>query len=157
MRKLIKLGVCAGLALVPLGFGSGAAMAAPTVTVQLPQGTLHYGVKSPGIRNTPFSAFGCVGNLPWNNVQTCVQLNGSGLHLNWMEGTGYVRNHTIVANEWLHGPSINYRTPSYILDPGWEIVAWWSPNRNVRAGIYCATTESPAGGSYGTACETVHP
>jgi hypothetical protein len=38
--------------------------------------------RSPGgIRH---ASVGCVGNAPWNNIQTCISINGGGLHVNYM-------------------------------------------------------------------------
>lgn len=45
---------------------------------------------------TPASSSGCVGQAPWNNVQTCIYITGSGLHVDSMIGTSYVRNDAVV-------------------------------------------------------------
>jgi hypothetical protein len=108
---------------------------------------------------TPLSDSGCVGNLPWNNVQTCISINGGGLHVNYMAADSNVYNYAIVEYVQLIGPSINTETATYVIDAGDYLDLVWSPNANVKAGSYCAISwELNGSGGYtndGEACQPV--
>ena len=108
---------------------------------------------------TPDSDSGCVGNNPWNNIQTCISINGSGLHVNTMTATSYVYLYPVVEHVQLSGPSVNYETLDFVIDQGGYLQLTWNANRNVAAGSYCATSWVVNGsGGYsnqGTDCQPV--
>lgn len=106
---------------------------------------------------TPNSARGCVGNLPWNNVQTCFEIDGNGSYVSQMFVTGYVRNSTVVLAEALWSQAFGtFRwSPTYVVQPGEYNEAYWAPNANVPTGQYCGSSWEPNGDQVGNACETV--
>lgn len=111
----------------------------------------------------PPSSSGCVGNLPWNNVKTCIEINGTGLFVNWMQATGCVNNTAFYGHLQLTGPSgFSRNGTSQITSPGNCFPpVLWAPEGNVTSGQYCATTwQRLSGGGYqndGTACKSVTP
>jgi hypothetical protein len=112
-------------------------------------------------RVVPNSDGGCVGNLDWDNIQTCVFITGSGLHVDTMKGISYVYNYPVLEHVALKGPSVNYATLDFWIEEGQYLEVLWSPNSNVTAGDYCATSwEANGSGGYtnrGTECQPVHP
>lgn len=108
---------------------------------------------------TPASSSGCVGQAPWNNVQTCIYITGSGLHVDSMIGTSYVRNDAVVLVNRLHSNKLGTIKSSgafVTVRPGEQIESKWLPNSNVPADTYCSTSYEPDESSDGTACKTVH-
>jgi hypothetical protein len=80
------------------------------------------------------------------NVQTCVYVEGSGLHVDYAWGSAKVINAGRSLKVCLHGPNGSigcypsgstyfWRTPD---DPPMYFL--WQPNRNVTHGDYCART-----------------
>jgi hypothetical protein len=108
---------------------------------------------SPALR--PYSASGCVGNLPWNNVQTCFGIVGSGRYVDGMWVTAYVRNSTIEASLAITGPYYGVSTGLYTVPPGYGIGLSVDPDRNMLTGKYCGSTDVDVGTGSGTACESV--
>ena len=103
----------------------------------------------------PQSAFGCVGTLPWNNVQTCLGINGSGRYVQnmWVQAT--VKNSTIVADFSITGPFFGVHAGPYTVPPGYTFVLNDNLNRNMLTGKYCGHTDVLRGTGSGTACESV--
>jgi hypothetical protein len=102
----------------------------------------------------PASSSGCTGNLPTNNVQTCIYINGSGLHVDSMYGTSYVRNKAVLLVNRLHSNKLGVIKTSgafVTVRPGEQIEARWLPNTNVPADTYCSTSYEPYEFSDGTA------
>jgi hypothetical protein len=128
----------------------------PVVTGQISGGTVTVQVVKGDVK--PDSASGCVGNLSFNNVQTCVALVGKGLSLTFFGGSSYVKSSTIVARGVLDGKSIYYHSKYYILQPGDTLLVWirWKHPHKVKAGQYCYETQGLHNHNYGRACETVH-
>jgi hypothetical protein len=108
----------------------------------------------------PKSDSGCVGNLDWDNIQTCVFIDGSGLYVSTMKGVSYVYNYPVLEHVQLQGPSVNYSTLDYWIDQGQYLEVLWTANRDVTAGAYCATSwvANGSGGydNWGTECQPVH-
>lgn len=108
----------------------------------------------------PNSDSGCVGNLPWNNISTCIAINGQGTYVSTMTGDSDVKNYLVVEHVLLSGPSVYYNTPDFAVGVGDYIEVTWSPNSNVNAGSYCATSwvliSANAYSNQGAACQPVH-
>lgn len=103
----------------------------------------------------PQTASGCVGTLPWNNIQTCFGIVGSGRYVKYMWANAYVRNTAVTALVQIYGPSSNLgNTPFIDLRPGEALTLTVSLYRNMRTGKYCGQTVALGPGS-GTACESV--
>jgi len=163
-RIIFALAVSAAAALVASATPALALTSSPARPVaaqDLPPGvTVHVGKIASTSRSTihPLSDGGCVGNLPWNNVQTCISINGGGLHVNYMAADSNVYNYAIVEYVQLVGPSINAETLTYVIDAGDYLDLTWAPNANVEAGKYCAISWEYNGSGYtnvGEACAPV--
>lgn len=109
----------------------------------------------------PRSDSGCVGNLEWNNIQTCIYITGQSTYVSDMTAKSFVYNYPVLEHVHLSGPSVDYNTLDYWIDQGQFLGVEWTPNRNIIAGSYCATSwEANGSGGYtnqGTACQPVHP
>jgi hypothetical protein len=109
----------------------------------------------------PRSDSGCVGNLPWNNISTCIAINGQSTYVSTMTGDSEVKNYAVVEHVLLSGPSVYYNTPDFVVDVGDYIEVTWAPYRNVYAGSYCATSWVVIGANaysnQGAACQPVNP
>jgi hypothetical protein len=105
----------------------------------------------------PNTASGCVGNLPWNNVQTCFTIVGSGTYVQDMWVSAYVRNSPVTAALIITGPAgFAVSTSGFtLLTPGDTLVLYVQPNRNMPTGKYCGRSELISGTGAGTACESV--
>jgi hypothetical protein len=96
-------------------------------------------------------------------LNTCVYVNGSGLHINYMQGSVFntgSRNQSNVHIQltWPSGATIK-NCASTTISPGATIYCTWSPNKNEPAGTYCANSWQYVSGSYirrGHACVNVH-
>lgn len=111
---------------------------------------------------SPDSAFGCVGNDPWDNIQTCLNIIGNGSYVEKMYASSIVYLYAVVEHLELSGPSIPHgyiNTEDYLVQPGEYIDIPWDPYRDIDPGKYCATSwELNGNGSFtneGRACETV--
>jgi hypothetical protein len=110
----------------------------------------------------PDTATGCVGNLPTNNVRTCIAIYGTGTSITELDASAYIRNYAIIGHIQVHGPSLNFNWPSsgtIVMDTGYQYTITPVFYVTVSPGKYCATTWSPngSGGYYtwGSACVTV--
>lgn len=110
----------------------------------------------------PDTATGCVGNLPTNNVRTCIAIYGTGTSITELDASAYIRNSTIVGHIQVHGPSLDFNWPAsgtIVMDTGYQYTITPVFNITVSPGQYCATVWSPngSGGYYtwGNACVTV--
>jgi hypothetical protein len=164
------MGIAAGLvAIAAVAAAAPAYASAPSAghasarTVTTPDGTFTVReetipAQSGGV--VPNSDSGCVGNLDWDNIQTCIFINGSGLYVSTMKAISYVYNYPVLEHVQLQGPSVNYSTLDFWIDSGQYLAVVWSANRNVTAGSYCATSwEANGSGGYtnrGTDCQPVH-
>ena len=78
--------LCAVLLVATVPYAAATTVAAPPGTVAI----YHQATPSPGTglagRVSPETASGCVGTNPWNNVQDCIYISGSGSYVAWMEG-----------------------------------------------------------------------
>ena len=100
---------------------------------------------------------------PNGPLVTCNYVNGSGLHINYMQGSVYnqgSRNQYNVHIQltWPSGATIK-NCASTTVAPGSTVYCTWSPNRNEPAGTYCANSWQYVNGSYlrrGHACVNVH-
>jgi hypothetical protein len=95
-------------------------------------------------------------------LDTCADLNGSGLHINYLQGSVYnerIGNQPNVHIE-LTGPrGLIKNCASTTVPSGGTIYCTWSPNANEPAGNYCVTSWQYESGSYierGHACVDVH-
>lgn len=108
----------------------------------------------------PRSDSGCVGNLEWDNIQTCIFINGQSTYVSTMKAVSYVYNYPVLEHVQLAGPSVNYNTANYWIDQGQYLEVLWSANGNVAPGAYCATSWVVNGTGYsnqGTDCQPVTP
>jgi hypothetical protein len=122
------------------------------------EGTLTLTISRNKSAVTPDSASGCVGNLPWNNVRTCMSITGSGLYVEDMTATGYVRNTgvTLAVSLWTSAWG-NFRwSPTAYVPPGYYEGTRWAPYADVPAYQYCGESWETGGKLVGKACETVH-
>jgi hypothetical protein len=91
---------------------------------------------------------------PNGHLQTCVYVNGSGLHINYMQGSVYNDIGAITASNVhieLTGPNGHFikNCAQTNINPGQTIYCTWSPNANEPAGNYCATSwQLQPGGGY---------
>lgn len=124
--------------------------------------SLRRSASGPEISSIPDSAIGCVGNLPQDNIQTCMDIQGSGLYVDYMAATSIVYNYAVVEHVELTGKSVpngHINSDDYVVQPGEYIQVEWAPHHNESAGGYCADSWelSGMGGYYlaGRACESV--
>lgn len=169
MRKLAHLAAAAIGAAALAIFVSPVAANASTSTPAATYATAHL-VQSANhqyarVQLRPDSATGCVGINPWNYVETCIHINGSGSYVNWMQGTGCthaqpVGNPTLNGHEQLTGPGFSRNGSEGLAgDGGCFPDVTWYPYRNVNPGQYCVTTwervSSTNWKNDGRACATV--
>jgi hypothetical protein len=112
--------------------------------------------ENPTLRS--LSDSGCVGDLDWDNIQTCIFINGQSNYVSTMKAISYVYNYQVLEYLQLAGPSVNYSTPDYLVQPGENIYIIWTVNGNVQPGSYCATSWEAVGSGYtneGTDCQPV--
>jgi hypothetical protein len=96
-------------------------------------------------------------------LYTCVYVNGSGLHINYVQGSVYNerignQNNVHIQLTWPSGATIK-NCASTTVPSGATIYCRWSPNANEPGGYYCATSWQYVSGSYlerGHACLDVH-
>src|SRR5258708_26324952 len=77
-------------------------------------------------------------------LNTCSYVNGSGLHINYVQGSVYNGGARDQANvhiqlTWPSGATIK-NCSSATIGPGHTIFCTWSPNRSEPAGNYCANS-----------------
>jgi hypothetical protein len=113
------------------------------------------------------SAKSCVPE-PGGHLQTCSYVNGSGLHINYLQGSVFNEIGAITADnvhieltKVINGHTYFIKNCAQTnINPGQTIYCTWSPNAPESAGNYCATSWQlqPGGGylSRGTACVGVH-
>jgi hypothetical protein len=134
MKIMRRLGMAAGAALVALAF------VLPT---------------SPAMA----SGTSCTNRSPY---YTCDYVNGSGLHVNYVQGNLHNTSGGTITQVHLEisgprGPIKNCAQTN--ISGNATIYCTWSPNANEPSGNYCTTTWKYANGSYnnqGTACVDVH-
>ena len=104
----------------------------------------------------PDSANGCVGNLPWNNVQTCFTIIGSGKYVQYMQVSAYVKNSSVKLALQMKGPNGFADYSGFVeVNPGTKVALRDPLNRNMPVGQYCGSSIVISGGGSGTACESV--
>jgi hypothetical protein len=106
----------------------------------------------------PRSDAGCVGNLEWDNIQTCIFINGQSTYVSSMKAVSYVYHYPVLEHVQLVGPSVSYNTANYWIDQGQYLEVLWTVNGNVAPGAYCATSWVVNGTGYsnqGTDCQPV--
>jgi hypothetical protein len=113
----------------------------------------------------PASATGCVGINPWNYVETCIHIDGSGAYVDWMQGTGCTKaqptgNPTLYGHEELTGPGHLRNGPNGFAGDGTCLPdVSWTPYASENPGQYCVTTwvkqPNKSFKNYGRACATV--
>ena len=97
------------------------------------------------------------------SLDTCSYVNGSGLHINYMQGSVFNggsrnQNNVHIQLTWPSGATIKNCASATVV-PGGTIYCTWSPKANERAGNYCANSWQYVSGSYnerGHACVDVH-
>jgi hypothetical protein len=112
--------------------------------------------KNPALRS--LSDSGCVGDLEWDNIQTCIFINGQSNYVSTMRAVSYVYNYLVLEYVQLSGPSVNYSTPEYPIAPLENLYVIWTVNGNVQPGSYCATSWEAVGSGYtneGRDCQPV--
>ena len=104
----------------------------------------------------PYSASGCVGNLPWNNVQTCFTIIGGGRYVNEMYVSAYIRNSVTTLALQMKGPNGFADYSAFVtLNRGVTAYLVAQLNRDMPTGKYCGQSIVISGGGSGTACESV--
>lgn len=99
---------------------------------------------------------------PNGPLYTCSYVNGSGLHINYMQGSVYNGGNRDEASVHLQltkpsGATIK-NCSSATIPPGGTIYCTWSPNANEPSGDYCVNSWQLVSGSYiqrGHACVLV--
>lgn len=168
MRKSRILGCLAAVAIVGVtaftvpaqaavrsGASASPTPAGSTLVESTPQFKVYIG-KNPTIK--PDSDSGCVGDLEWDNIQTCIFITGHSNYVSTMKAISYVYNVVVLEYLQLSGPSVNYSTPDYLVQPGENIYIIWTVNGNVQPGSYCATSWEAVGSGYineGQDCQPV--
>ncbi len=112
-------------------------------------------VLSDTISAIPNSANGCVGNLPWNNVQTCFTIIGSGKYVEIMQVSAYVRHSPVKLALQIRGPGFGDYSRFVEVGRGHTVALRAQLNRDMPTGKYCGESIVISGGGSGTACETV--
>ncbi len=96
------------------------------------------------------------------NVQTCMRVVGSGLHIDSATASAHVINSGRTLQACIHGPQGTIGCTPFVFVPvGGTLSITWSPNRNEPAGDYCANTwRANSGGAspteIGHQCVNVH-
>lgn len=104
----------------------------------------------------PYSASGCVGNLPWNNVQTCFTIIGGGRYVDEMYVSAYIRNSVTTFALQMKGPNGFADYSAFVtLNPGVTAYLVAQLHRDMPTGRYCGQSIVISGGGSGTACESV--
>ncbi|HET8844567.1 MAG TPA: hypothetical protein VFN35_24065 [Ktedonobacteraceae bacterium] len=104
----------------------------------------------------PFSASGCVGNLPTNNVQTCFTIIGNGTFVQGMAVSIFVRHSAVTAALQITGPQGFADFTAFVLvGPGHGVTFPVTLQRNMPVGQYCGASILIQGTGAGKACETV--
>jgi hypothetical protein len=107
------------------------------------------------IPTMPESASGCVGNLPWNNIQTCFTIIGSGTYVEEMMVSAYVKNSPVKLALQIRGPGFGDYSRFVDVGRGHTVALLAELKRHMPAGKYCGETIVISGSGAGTACETV--
>jgi hypothetical protein len=97
-------------------------------------------------------------------LYTCIYVNGSGLHINYIQGSVYNERagnqyNVHIQLTWPSGATIKNCASTTVPSLG-TIYCTWSPNANEPGGNYCTHTWQYIGGHYyehGRACLDVHP
>jgi hypothetical protein len=98
----------------------------------------------------------------FRSFQTCDNVNGSGLHVNYVQGSLYNGFSDTQPNVHIQisGPKGTLRNcAATSINPLQTIYCTWSPNSNEPTGNYCTTSWQYVSGSYvdiGHACVDVH-
>jgi hypothetical protein len=100
---------------------------------------------------------------PNGPLQTCAAVNGSGLHINSLQGSVFNEGNRDVTGvhiqlTWPSGATIK-NCSSRTVAPGQTITCTWSPNANEPKGNYCANSWQLVSGHQiqrGHACVDVH-
>jgi hypothetical protein len=103
----------------------------------------------------PNSAHGCVGNLPWNNIQTCFTIIGSGTYVEEMMVSAYVRHSTVKLALQIRGPGFGDYSKFVDVRSGHTVALLATLKRHMPKGKYCGESIVISGTGAGTACETV--
>ena len=113
--------------------------------------------------NSAFAtATSCTTGASSGNVETCMYINGSGLHINSATASAHVVNVKRKLEVCMIFPSTPLENCSRIIEvsPGQTLSVSWNPNGSEDPGNYCATTwRENANGSFtqiGHACVNVH-
>ncbi len=134
------------------------AAARPSTTANLAETHIGAQVFAIGGRTSPhlipYSASGCVGNLPWNNVQTCFGIVGSGRYVEEMWVSAYVRHSAVTLALQITGPSVADYSAFVLVGAGHGVIMPVTLKRDVNVGQYCGQSIVLGPGS-GKACENV--
>lgn len=156
LRRLAFVAVFAAAIVMPSLAIGGPAQAQASTRAAAPAGTIVPDTAGP--RCTYGSSSG--------NVQTCIYVEGSGLHVDYAWGSARVINSGRWLKVCLHGPNGSimcypsgstyaWRTPD---DPPMYVL--WQPDRNVTPGNYCARTwrrnSDGTATAIGDVCVNVH-
>jgi hypothetical protein len=104
-----------------------------------PAGTIHAGVEKAGV--TPFSDSGCTGTLPWDNVDDCISIDGSGDFIQDIVGQVHVKNQEVYdATLYIVNPSGNYVAKYGPLNIPVFGTPWlqWTPQAAEQQGSWCS-------------------
>lgn len=133
----LSLTVTGMLAVIGLAV-TGTAQAATQVSAgpaTITQPTLH------GSRMIPDSAENCTYGSSGGNTQTCVYVQGSGLHVDYVRAWASVINSARTLLVLISTPNYATSSPWTLVHKGQTLSKQWSPNATEPAGNYCATTD----------------
>jgi hypothetical protein len=85
----------------------------------------------------------CTVGASSGNVETCMYVNGSGLHINSATASAHVVNVGRKLSVCMNFPPPVFNeicTPYTVVSPGQTLSKSWNPNAPENAGPYCATT-----------------
>lgn len=100
----------------------------------------------------PNSAFGCNGNVP------CIEVNGTGLHVNWVEAstqinfTGHYRIYDDLAG-WSSASNVESWIPRQFGGDPWHLTIDSNQPNNSKI---CVAAYNTSNTRIGNACETIH-
>ena len=86
------------------------------------------------------TATSCTTGASSGNVETCMYINGSGLHINSATASAHVVNVGRTLEVCMTGPAVGSCSGFVFVSPGQTLSGSWSPNANEPTGDYCAVT-----------------
>lgn len=135
-RRLLSFVALAAAVLASLAMASPARAA----TVADKPSTVSWFVRPAGTV-VPDTGQSCGTGASSGNVETCMLVNGSGLHVNFAQSSAQVLNAARTLQSCIRGPQGTIGcTPFVSVAVGDAIGVLWSPNATEPGGDYCANT-----------------